>query len=507
MKLIKEDHTAVRYCLLVLIIFIGALFCEFAAAANIAEEGAPITITLGESTIVKAPWPTIRVAVTDPKVADVKVLSPTQILLQGNKAGSTDLIMWSEDEKKILQRKVKVEIDAAGFREKLNELFAPSALEVTQSADVLIVKGLLRSVEQAEQLHNYLDKRGVAYVDMTSVAGVQQVQLQVRVAEVSKKALRVLGVNATYADSDFFSAVTIAPSSGTPLITDLDIDYGSASGEFSSAVTFLAGIKSVHLNLFLQALAENQYLRILANPTLVALSGEEATFLAGGEYPIPVPQNVQGAAGTSITIDYKEYGVRLSFEPVVLGDGSIRLYTAPEVSDISDVGSVSITGFTIPALITRRFQTTLELKSGQTFAMAGLIKNNVTATTSRIPGIGDLPVLGALFSSKRYLNDETELVVLVTASLVEPMSVAVSPPLPGFLHSPPDDWEFYLEGRIESDRPVKISPADAAWLKQMGLDTLVGPGAWDSSYNPATSGQGGSKSGAATSVSESGNNK
>jgi pilus assembly protein CpaC len=219
-------------------------------------------------------------------------------------------------------------------------------------------------------------------------------------------------------------------------------------------------------------------MKVLANPTLVAANGETASFLAGGEYPIPV---VQGTATESITIEYREYGVRLTFRPIVLGDGAIRLYVAPEVSELTDVGGVTISGFSVPALLSRKFETTLELNSGQTFIMAGLIKQNIEALKAQIPGFGDLPILGPLFSSIRYTKNDTELAVFVTASLVEPMSMDRISPLPGFLHVEPNDWEVYLETRIEGKQPATISPADAARLKEMGLDNLVGPGAWDSS--------------------------
>jgi pilus assembly protein CpaC len=180
----------------------------------------------------------------------------------------------------------------------------------------------------------------------------------------------------------------------------------------------------------------------------VALSGEEASFLAGGEFPIPIVQSSGGAGGSSnaVTIQYKEYGVRVTFRPVVLGDGTIRLNTAPEVSNLSDVGAVVISGFRVPALITRKAETTLELNSGQTFAMAGLLQNTTEAQNSRVPGLGDLPILGPLFRSVRYQKKETELIILVTASLVEPMSLAEVPPLPGFLHSDPNDGSSILRG-------------------------------------------------------------
>jgi pilus assembly protein CpaC len=447
------------------------------------------------------------VAVTDPTIADVQTLTPDQVLLQGLKVGSTDLIIWSEDEKQVQQWKVKVMLDTASFKAKLDELFPDASLTVSQSGETMIISGLLRSAEQATQLHDLLDKSKATYVDMTSVAGVQQVQLQIRVAEVSRVALRALGISYFHTDDDWFGGMR-GVSSGGPANTSIDIGVpeGTAAGDttpftFNQTVSagpvtsIFAGFPRADFEFFLQALAENQALRVLANPTLVALSGEEASFLAGGEYPIPVVQGSAGGGGAggtnAVTIEYKEYGVRVAFRPVVLGDGAIRLTAAPEVSDLSDAGAVTIQGFRVPALVTRRAETTLELQSGQTFAMAGLLQHKTQAINSRIPGLGDLPVLGPLFRSVRYQKNETELVVLVTASLVEPMSVAATPPLPGFLQTDPNDWEFYLEGRIEGKKPAKIDPDTAAQLKQMGLDHLVGPGAWDSYDKPAPSLQAG----------------
>ena len=281
-------------------------------------------------------------------------------------------------------------------------------MEVNQSGETLIVTGLLRSADQVVQLHDFLDKTGITYVDMTSLAGVQQVQLEVRVAEVSRAALRTLAVNTLYANNDFFGGLTIGPSGGTPLLTDIEIGPGNFETSFSPAVTVFAGVPRADFETFLQAIAENQYLKILANPTLVALSGEKASFLAGGEFPIPVVQGGGAGGSTSITVDYREFGVRVSFQPVVLGDGTIRLSVAPEVSDLTSVGAVDIEGFSIPALIVRKAETTLELKSGQTFAMAGLINDKNEAINARIPGLGDLPVLGPLFRSIRYKKNETE---------------------------------------------------------------------------------------------------
>jgi pilus assembly protein CpaC len=452
----------------------------------------PITLIAGRSTVINAPWPTVRVAVTDPLVAGVQVLTPEQVLVQGLKVGSTDLILWSENQTQTWQRRVVVRLDIEKIQTSLARLFPDAELTVSDSGDVLLVQGLLRRADQVVQLKDYLEKTKIPYVDMTSLAGIQQVQLQVRVAEVSRVAMRQLGFNFVGTGNNFFygqkigqvtPSIDIGPAGQvfpTPQsLNDLAFatpDRGITAG---SSVTLFGGFPGSNFEFYLAALAENQYMRILANPTLVALSGEEANFLAGGEFPIPVPQTSGGGTSQTITIEYKEYGVLLAFQPIVLGDGTIRLRASQEVSELSQAGAVVIQGFSVPALTTRRAEATLELQSGQSFAMAGLLRRTDAAVASRIPGLGDLPVLGPLFRSIQYQNQQTELVILVTASLVEPMSLASAPPLPGAAHAEPNDWEFYIEGRLEGKKPARIDPVNRQWLKDMGLDRLAGPGAWD----------------------------
>jgi len=465
------------------------------AGAQTESASDEIILIAGRSTVIKAPWPTVRVAVTDPKIADVQVLTPEQVLVQGLKVGSTDLILWSEDEQKTWQRRVAVRMDANTIRSGVQGLFPGATLDVSESGEILLVRGSLRSADQAQQLTEYLEKTKTPYVNMTTLSGVQQVQLQVRVAEVSRQAVKALGVNAFFTDDDFFFGQRVGSSGGGPLVPAINI--GAAGGQTvgnglsfvtpdtgigaSPLITIFAGFPNSNLEFFFQALAENQYMRVLANPTLITMSGEEAHFLAGGEFPIPVVQGAgAGINSTAITVVYKEFGVLLSFRPVVLGDGGIRLRALQEVSELTDVGSLAIQGFSIPGLTTRRAEATMELKSGQSFAMAGLLQHSDSAINSRIPGLGDLPILGPLFRSVRYRHNETELVILVTAALVEPMSVATAPPLPGASYMPPNDWELYLAGRIEGKEPARLDPANVAWLKEMGLDQLVGPGAWDS---------------------------
>jgi len=487
----------------IFLLALGGTALGGASSATQAEPAAEeIVLVAGRSTIIRTPWATARVAVTDPKVADVQVLTPEQVLVQGVKVGSTDLILWSDDEQKTLQRRIAVRMDARTIRGSIQGLFPNAVLDVNESGEVLLVRGTVRSADQALQLTEYLEKTKTPYVNMTSLSGVQQVQLQVRVAEVSRAAIKALGINAFYAGSkSFFMGQRVGSANGGPLVPSIDI--GAAGGQLvtqplpfitaddgissSPLVTVFAGFPRANLEFFFQALAENQYMRILANPTLIALSGEEATFLAGGEFPIPVVQGTVAGGSNAITIQYKEFGVRLIFRPVVLGDNGIPLRAMQEVSELTDVGALVIQGFSIPALSSRRAEATMELKSGQSFAMAGLLQRSDTAVTSRVPGLGDLPILGPLFRSVRYRNSETELVIFVTASLVEPMSIATTPALPGATYMPPNDWELYIEGRIESKMPARLDPGSAAWLKEMGLNQLVGPGAWDSYENQSYS--------------------
>ena len=456
------------------------------------EIGETLDIGVGRSKAIRAPWTIKRVSVADPDVADVEVLDPDQVIVVGQSIGSTDLIIWSENAE-VWATRLRVEIDLPQLNDDLAKLFTASSLEVTKSQDVYVVSGVLERAEQVEQVHRFLDASGIKYVDLTKLAGLQQVQIQVRVAEVNRVAVRKLAINALQAGHDFFGAsligsggggafnpVSIGPAEGTLAAANIPFVF-TDDVSVSPLATLLAGFPQADLELFIQALAENQYLRILAEPNLVALSGEEASFLAGGEFPIPIVQGTTAGGGTSITIQYKEFGVRLGFSPTVLGGGKIRLHISPEVSDLSDVGAVEIEGFSVPSVLTRRSETTLELNSGQTFAMAGLLNRSTSARNSRVPLLGDLPVLGPLFRSISYQTGESELVVLVTATLVEPLSHRAVRPLPGDLHVPPNDWELFVKGRLEGEVKETTSSGGLK-LGISGFDRLKGPGAW-ASYN------------------------
>jgi pilus assembly protein CpaC len=377
-------------------------------------------------------------------------------------------------------------------------------VQVTRSQDVYFAQGQFETSDQARQLEEFLKAAEIKYVDMTSVAGLQQVMLKVTVAEVNRVAIKRMGTNILKAGEDFFGVSMPGPSSGgainqfpigpggSPSGGDLPFTFGDSS--ISPFNTLILGFPHADLAFFIEALAENQFLKVLAEPTLVALSGQQANFLAGGEYPVPVVQGGGSSGGTSVTIEYKEFGIRLKFTPTVLGNGRIRLEVAPEVSDISDLGAVEIQGFRIPSLLTRRADTVLEMNSGQTFSMAGLLSQNVAARNSRTPLLGDIPVLGQLFRSVEYQKGESELVVLVTPTLVEPTSKAMRDPVPGDQHESPNDWELFGIGKLEGKTKVSSSEAAPTDSKVAGEDLgelaeLKGPGAWAGYYDNKQPGQ------------------
>ena len=368
-------------------------------------------------------------------------------------------------------------------------------LQVEEIEGTVALRGTMPDIATANLIQAFMNASGLKWVDLTHIAGVQQVQLRVRIAEASRYALRELAFGAVAGGSSFFGGyqapggtpfqpVSISPGAGAQQTATVggnvateasgvtSPNFGFDKNAVTSAVTLFGGVPGSDLEFYIQALSENRYVRLLAEPNLVAISGERATFLVGGAFPIPVVQN--SGASSSVTIEYKEFGVRLNFRPEVLGQGRIRLEVAPEVSELSEIGSLRQNGFTVPSVITRRSSTTVELGSGQSFAMAGLLRTKEQGRVSKVPILGDIPVLGVLFRSVRYEEDQTELVVMVTAELVEPLDNGSVRPLPGDLHEAPNDWELFMEGSLagatKAGKPLER-------LKALGLAGLRGPGA------------------------------
>jgi pilus assembly protein CpaC len=288
-------------------------------------------------------------------------------------------------------------------------------------------------------------------INLIRVPGSHQVLLKVRVAELNRTAMRQIG-------ADF---LTVDPETGTIAGTQIGganiqavgtiNGFNSRGGSPSTQTTAFGILQPSEIQFFLSALRRNSLLRTLAEPNLVAMSGHQASFLAGGEFPVPIPQTSTGGAGTSVTVTFKEFGVRLGFLPFILDDDTIRLTVDLEVSAIDfAIGTVIVPGGTpVPGVDTRKAHTTVEMKQGQTLAIAGLLSVTLNASTSRIPGLGDLPILGPFFSNTSHQREEKELIVLVTPYLIEPLGPDQLPPTPGDEVKTPTDLEFYLLNRLE----------------------------------------------------------
>ncbi len=412
---------------------------------GLAEDGR-LTLEVGRTTILESTAPVTEVSVGRPEVAGIHLLSPTRILVTGAGSGRTQIILFAEDESQVID--VVVEADISGLRTQLGELFPSLSLKVHESNGRLVMRGEAPSLEVAEQIVQVAAPYG-ELLNFIEVRGGQQIMLQVIFAEVSRSASTQLGLNFGVTGQDGFGASNLGGAA------PFGIDEADGGGleltapDPSAAITlFGAGTAGdTAFAAFISALRDNNLMRVLARPNLVAISGEQASFLAGGEFPIPVAQT-GGTGASTITVEFREFGVRLQFVAVAMGDGRIRLKASPEVSDVDFSNAVQFGGFIIPGLTQRRVDTTVELADGQSLAIAGLLDNRITSNKSVVPLLGDLPVLGALFRSVRYQRRETELVVFVTPRLVSGMNPAEVPGLPGQRWDHATEAELFFLGNI-----------------------------------------------------------
>jgi pilus assembly protein CpaC len=466
-----------------------------APVASVVDEH--ITVLAGSSRLLAMPTRVETVVVGQPNVADAKPISPKDVVIVGKACGTTDIVVHLESGDSVT-RHVRVELDKVDMETRLARIFGVQ-LQVDDIGGTVALRGSMPNVATANLVHKFMDSTGVKWADLTRIDGLQQVQLRVRIAEASRSALRelafgaVIGGNSAFGGFQApggtpFQSVSIAPmnpntvstNGSTSTVTNTigpgQPNFGFSPTPVSSATTLFAGVPGADLEVFIRALSENRYVRLLAEPNLVAISGEKASFLVGGEFPVPVVQGTTVGGGSStVTIEYKEFGVRLTFRPEVMGEGRIRLEVAPEVSELSEVGALVQNGFTIPSVIVRRSSTTVELGSGQSFAMAGLMRSKDQGKVAKVPLLGDLPGIGVLFRSVRYEQDQTELVVIITAEMVEPINDGMDRPVPGVLHQAPNDWELFGNGWLSGATEV-ASPI--ARLKTLGLRDIKGPGAW-----------------------------
>jgi pilus assembly protein CpaC len=478
-----------------------------------ATQAEKLTVTVGKSVVIDSRTPVKRVSLAAPDVADALVLSPRQIYITGKNSGITTLTLWSDPDKISRIFDVEVQPDIARLKAKLHELLpGEKDVRVTTSNGGIILSGSISSTGNLSQVQAITqafappDKDGKPRItNLLEVGGVQQVMLEVRVSEMSRSLGRQLGINfanlsasgrqfgvsrldsltgLSSTEPSISSAATAAtvgsPARFSPDAIPLSFDpvtgaatsYATgpsitsyavpataaaaasyalpltASTSINAILRFLAG--GATWTTFIDALKESGLIKVLAEPSLITLSGRQASFLAGGEYPIPVPQ--ASAGGTTITIEYKPFGVALNFTPSVLSSGKISMLVAPEVSDLDFSRAIALQGYIIPSLTTRRVSTTVELADGQSFAIAGLLRDDVREIVRKFPVLGDIPVLGALFRSTNFQRNETELIIIVTPHLVKPVDMTKQT-LPTDAFVVPNDFEWYLLGTMEGEKP------------------------------------------------------
>lgn len=414
-----------------------------------------LPLGLGSSIVIDSATPFVRASVASPAIADTLILSPKQIYLTAKAVGATTLTLWRKNGTVSHVLEVLVTPDLTKLKAQIHQVFPGERnVEVTAGHDNITLSGKVSTAEQLTKIVEMAEPYAPGKViNLMNVGGVQQVMLEVHMVEMNRGLTRRMGINySRLGESFFFGELND--------LSELSTENGVFTFLRSAAVNATFGIPfgdDLYM-IFLDFLKQHNLSKVLAEPTLVAISGQEATFLAGGEFPIPVPQ----ALGVT-TINFKEFGVRLSFNPTVLSDNKIALKISPEVSELDFANGVNSAGFTIPAITTRKIQTVLELDDGQSFVIAGLLQNNIRETVAKYPLLGDIPVLGALFRSTSFQKSETELMVIVTPRLVKPVDLAKQS-LPGDDYLEPNDFELMLLGYLEGVPQTK----KANGLPQMG---------------------------------------
>ncbi len=421
----------------------GGLPTDMVSAAEvISASEKQVGISVGEGQLIRLPRAASTVFIANPGVADVQVKSPTLVYLVGAASGQTTLFAVDARERILANMDVHVSHNIEALRRDVSNLIPDNNIRFSSISDALVIDGDVDSPLDSQEI-NRLALRYGNVANRLKITQPTQVNLRVRVAEVTRDIDKQLGFRWNLVDK-----ISIFPLT---LVTNNPFNASVTQ----HTLTFSGSRGSTDINTVIDAMEQEGLVSILAEPNLTALSGETASFLAGGEFPILVPEG-----DNRVVIEFKEYGVSLAFTPTILNGGRINMHVRPEVSQLSSTNSVTLNDFDIPSLTTRRAETTVELASGQSFAIAGLLQNNITQDLSKFPGLGDVPVLGSLFRSDRFQRDETELVIIVTPYLVKPVSNRkLASPTDGFM--PPHDVErFFGKGmfrrKSEKGEPVTI---------------------------------------------------
>ncbi len=397
---------------------------SYKASFKQGQEPVAVNVLVGQSRVINFDRPVGRFSVSNPEIAEAVLVTPDQVLVNGKAFGQVNFIAWEQTGGQYLVFDVYVRTNLSLIDSQIRALFPKDDIRLSQANGSVVISGSVGDAKTALQVDNVVQAAGFKTVNMlnTPVKSVAQVQLEVRVAEVNRNKMR-----------DYSTSFTTIPQGGTAGY----VNSGNGPSQLqdfsvSPVETVLHSLVSPALNLFVfnrqintaamfRVLRTQGAFRELAEPNLIAMDGQQASFLAGGEFPVPV---IQGGGNSSLamTVEFKEYGIRLNFKPTIIDEDHIRLELEPEVSTIDFASGVKFNGFLIPGLRTRRAKTGVELRDGQSFALAGLLDNSETKTLSRIPVVSDIPVLGNLFKSKSFQKQETELMFIVTAHLVKPVN-------------------------------------------------------------------------------------
>jgi pilus assembly protein CpaC len=406
-----------------------------AAASFVLAQGGPeeIRLTIGKSIVIDYPADIARISTSNADIVDASPVTGREVLVHGKAFGTVTLVVWSKAGQRNFYN-ITVEQNLEPLRKLLKDTFPNEDIHVQSSRDSLSLTGRVANKDVKDQATALAAPFGKSIVNNLQVAEApveKQILLRIKFAELSRSASNQFAVNlvSTGATNTIGAITTGQSGSTTP---PGSIGPGSSSSfSISNALNIFAFRPDLNLGAFIQALEQRNLLQTLDEPTLMTSDGKEASFLVGGEFPIPVLQG--GANSGAVTIQFREFGVRLKFTPNITGHNNIRLHVQPEVSALDYSNALSFNGFTIPALSSRKIETNVELGEGQSFVIAGLIDNQVTETLSRIPGLSSLPILGNLFKSKSIAKSDDELVVLVTPEItlpLQPGDAKPSVPLP-----------------------------------------------------------------------------
>jgi pilus assembly protein CpaC len=452
-----------------------------AAAASSNGHTQEIVIGVGKSRLVNLPAPYADVMIADPKIADILPLNRRSIYVVGKSLGSTALTVYGAGRHVILSADVDVSADLEGLQSRLHQVLPNEThVSVSPANQSIVLSGTVSSPAALQQIVTLADSYDTGkVVNMLTVEGTQEIMLSVRFVEMERTTAKDLKLNITQSATSGHSP-QVSVQSGQTLLQEA---ANAVSGASLLSPTSTFGIASLawkvgggDLSVLFDALETKGLIKTLAEPTLVTTSGDTANFLAGGEFPIPVAQSSSGLSGQlpTISVEFKQFGISLAFTPTLLQDGLMNMVVNPEVSSIDPTTSINLGQVVIPGIKIRRAHTTVELRDGESFTIAGLLSDNYQNDISQFPFVGDIPVIGALFRSTSYQRDQTELVILVTPHLVTPTRVAGATPADRFV--PPSDFELFLFG-AQRGKAEDLKPEDRAL---MSLDP--GKGGVDGPY-------------------------